>query len=509
MYDQFYGLRGRPFQLTPDPHYYFESATHRKALSYLGYGLAQGEGFIVITGDIGAGKTTLVGHLMQTIDPARLTAVKIVSTQVEGDDMLRLAAQSFGLATDGQNKAATLRQIESFLYAQARAGRRTLLIVDEAQNLPVSAIEELRMLSNFQLGGQSLLQIFLLGQPEFRDLIKSPELEQLRQRVIATHHLEPMMEREIEPYILHRLTVAGWTGTPTFTPGAFAALYAATAGVPRRLNALTSRVLLLGAIEQIAVLDEDVVAAVVADMGLDIDLTPAPTAASALDAVEDADAFPVQEAGAMEESTDHADVSVQDHADPADIAQDIAEDKEGGQPDHPVASNVVTPLFQRPAFAAPEAVWEPALKDEQEAEDAESHEHEAVHVAVSEEDDEAIEAVHVAVSEQDDASAAETVHIVVAEEAETLRSDMLAEIEGLRAEIASLRAMQSHAPFAQPVESQIDPEALKGCFTLIEERLAALEFRAEEQDSALRRVLTLLVDWVEQEGPHADAQAIA
>ncbi|MEO7467570.1 MAG: XrtA/PEP-CTERM system-associated ATPase, partial [Sphingobium limneticum] len=244
MFDQYYGLQGRPFQLTPDPHYYFESATHRKALSYLGYGLAQGEGFIVITGDIGAGKTTLVGHLMQTIDPSRLSAVKIVSTQVEGDDMLRLAAQHFGLSVDGQPKAAILHQVEGYLYAQARAGRRTLLIVDEAQNLPVSAIEELRMLSNFQLGGQSLLQIFLLGQPEFRDLIKSPELEQLRQRVIATHHLEPMMANEIEPYILHRLAIAGWSGNPAFTPGAFAALYAATGGVPRRLNALASRVLL-------------------------------------------------------------------------------------------------------------------------------------------------------------------------------------------------------------------------------------------------------------------------
>lgn len=128
MYDQYYGLQSRPFQLTPDPHYYFESATHRKALSYLGYGLAQGEGFIVITGDIGAGKTTLVGHLMQTIDPARLTAVKIVSTQVGGDDMLRLAAQSFGLATDGLSKAVTLQKVEAFLHGQARAGRRTLQI---------------------------------------------------------------------------------------------------------------------------------------------------------------------------------------------------------------------------------------------------------------------------------------------------------------------------------------------------------------------------------------------
>lgn len=272
MYDQFYEFQGRPFQLTPDPHFYFESGTHRKALSYLGYGLAQGEGFIVITGDIGAGKTTLVGHLMATIDPARLTAVKLVSTQVEGDDMLRLAAHNFGISSEGVAKAELLQKIEAFLHAQARKGLRTLLIVDEAQNLPVSALEELRMLSNFQLGGQALLQIFLLGQPEFRDLLQSPELEQLRQRVIATHHLDPMLANEIEPYIYHRLKLVGWTGNPGFTSGAFAAVFAATDGVPRRINALMSRVLLLGAIDRMSEIDTGVVQAVAADMGLEADM---------------------------------------------------------------------------------------------------------------------------------------------------------------------------------------------------------------------------------------------
>jgi putative secretion ATPase (PEP-CTERM system associated) len=276
MYDQFYGLKGRPFQLTPDPHFYFESATHRKALSYLGYGLAQGEGFIVITGDIGAGKTTLVGHLMATVDPARLTAVKIVSTQVEGDDMLRLAAQAFGLPVDGVAKAEILNRIEAFLHGQARAGRRTLLIVDEGQNLSVSAIEELRMLSNFQLGGQALLQIFLLGQPEFRDLMASPSLEQLRQRVIATHHLDPMMASEVQPYIEHRLSLVGWQGNPTFTPDAYAAIHAATGGVPRRVNALVSRVLLLGAIDRLDLIDTTVIDAVVADMGEEGEVPVAP-----------------------------------------------------------------------------------------------------------------------------------------------------------------------------------------------------------------------------------------
>ena len=397
MYDQFYGFEGRPFQLTPDPHFYFESATHRKALSYLGYGLAQGEGFIVITGDIGAGKTTLVGHLMATIDPARLTAVKIVSTQVGGDDMLRLTAQSFGLPTDDMPKAQILRQIEAFLHGQARAGRRSLLIVDEAQNLSVSAIEELRMLSNFQLGGQSLLQIFLLGQPEFRDLLKSSQLEQLRQRVIATHHLDPMQPEEIEPYILHRLSIVGWNGDPHFTPEAFAAIYAATGGVPRRVNVLASRVLLLGALDQLSEIDAAAVQAVIEDMGADSDAAVQPMPSSVLDRAEET----------------------------------------------PVAAPAV-------------ALAEPARK-------------------------------------------------TLRAELNALRSRQPEPSPMLMEEIATLRAEVDALRIEQATIQAVDPEALKDCFTLIEERLSALEFRVGEQDTALRRVLTLLVDWVEREQRMGDA----
>ncbi len=282
MYDQYYGFTGRPFQLTPDPAFYFESGTHRKAMSYLGYGLAQGEGFIVITGDVGAGKTTLVGHLMNTIDPNRLTAVKLVSTQVEGDDLLRLVAEQFGIEWEGQSKAELLRAIEQYLREQARAGRRTLLIVDEGQNLAISALEELRMLSNFQLGDHSLLQIFLLGQPEFRQtLFHSPTLEQLRQRVIATHHLDPMEPEEVEPYILHRLKKVGWTGNPSFAPEAFELIFDYSDGVPRKLNVLVSRLLLFGAVEELHRISaqhvRNVIAEVEADRGIDeASLAPLP-----------------------------------------------------------------------------------------------------------------------------------------------------------------------------------------------------------------------------------------
>ena len=464
MYDQFYGFSGRPFQLTPDPHFYFESATHRKALSYLGYGLAQGEGFIVITGDIGAGKTTLVGHLMATIDPVRLTAVKIVSTQVEGDDMLRLAAQSFGVAIDAAPKAQLLQRIEAFLHGQARAGRRTLLIVDEAQNLPISALEELRMLSNFQLGGQSLLQIFLLGQPEFRDLLKSPELEQLRQRVIATHHLEPMMASEVEPYILHRLTVVGWTGNPRFTPEAFAAIYAATAGVPRRVNALASRVLLMGAIDQLDEIDADVVAAVAADMGVDSDARPAPVAHSALDEAEE----PVGFAAEAEPKAE---------AVPEPAAAEAAPEHDAI--DEPIAS---------------EAAPEPA------AESAPTHEEPAYMAARHVGEEEWEFAVEQAV---DEAPPVDT-HAFAEPAAGAPSPEILEEIAALRAELAALRAAPE--PVAEPL---IDIDALAAHFNLIEQRLSGVEMRAKEQDAALRRVLTLLVDWVEREERMIDTPAAA
>ncbi|MBY0302598.1 MULTISPECIES: ExeA family protein [Sphingomonas] len=276
MYDAFYGLADRPFQLTPDPRFWCETSTHRKAMAYLGYGLAQGEGFIVITGDIGAGKTTLVGHLTAQIDPANLNVITIVSTAVEHEDLLRIVAQGLNLDPAGKTKAELLMIVERGLHAVARTGRRTLLIVDEAQALPPSALEELRMLSNFQAGGRALVQIFLLGQPEFRERLNgSDRLEQLRQRVIAVHHLDPMAAEEVEDYVTHRLTVAGWTGRPAFSADAFAALHRATGGVPRRLNQLMTRVLLHGSLAQAETIDAALIAGVVADEERDL---PAPRA---------------------------------------------------------------------------------------------------------------------------------------------------------------------------------------------------------------------------------------
>ncbi|WP_267396045.1 MULTISPECIES: AAA family ATPase [unclassified Sphingomonas] len=295
MYDNHYGLSGRPFQLTPDAKFWYETATHRKAMAYLGYGLAQGEGFIVITGDIGAGKTTLMGHLTDGIDPAHLNVIQIVSTAIEADDLLRIVATGLAVDPKGLAKAQLLTAIERGLHAVARSARRTLLIVDEAQALPVSALEELRMLSNFQAGGHALLQIVLLGQPEFRDRLHgSDRLEQLRQRVIAIHHLDPMEEHEVADYIAHRLSIVGWQGRPDFAVDAFEALYRGSGGVPRRLNLLAGRVMLHAAIEDLDLIDASVVRAVLRDLAADLPLVtieadpaPLPIAAATEPAAEE------------------------------------------------------------------------------------------------------------------------------------------------------------------------------------------------------------------------------
>lgn len=246
MYEAFYGLTGKPFQLNPDPSFFFGSKGHSSAYSYLKYGVFQGEGFIVITGEIGAGKTTLVRTLLEELDPAKVVAVQLVSTQLDADDLLRSVAAAFGLPVRTGDKAQLLATLEAFLTSLITENKRALLVVDEAQNLTPRAMEELRMLSNFQLGDRALLQSFLIGQPELRDLLRAPTMQQLRQRVIASYHLGPMDEDETRAYIEHRLHRVGWKDDPTFEPALFKAIYRATGGIPRRINTFCNRLLLSG-----------------------------------------------------------------------------------------------------------------------------------------------------------------------------------------------------------------------------------------------------------------------
>ena len=246
MYASFYGLTKKPFQLNPDPSFYFGSRQHRRAMSYLEYGLHQNEGFIVITGEVGAGKTTLVRNIFAKLDPERVVAANLVSTQLDADDTLRMVAAAFGIPTKQTDKANLLLSLEAFLVSVAKQGKRCLLVVDEAQNLAPRAVEELRMLSNFQLETHALLQSFLIGQPEFRHILQSPQMQQLRQRVIAACHIGPMDEEETRGYIEHRLTCVGWKDSPQFEPDAYRAIFAASGGVPRRINSVCDRLLLSG-----------------------------------------------------------------------------------------------------------------------------------------------------------------------------------------------------------------------------------------------------------------------
>ncbi|MBN8449940.1 MAG: AAA family ATPase [Candidatus Accumulibacter sp.] len=246
MYESFYGLTCKPFQLNPDPSFYFASKQHRRAMAYLEYGLNQNEGFIVVTGEVGAGKTTIVRGLLNDLDSEKVVAAQLVSTQLDAEDTLRMIAGAFGVGTRNVGKSEMLLALEAFLVDVTRQGKRCLLIVDEAQNLTPRAVEELRMLSNFQFGTQALLQSFLIGQPEFRKIMQSPQMQQLRQRVIAACHIGPMDQDETQAYIEHRLKCAGSKGSPRFDAGAFEALFEASGGVPRRINAHCDRLLLSG-----------------------------------------------------------------------------------------------------------------------------------------------------------------------------------------------------------------------------------------------------------------------
>ena len=246
MYETYYGLTGKPFQLNPDPAFFFGSRGHKRAFAYLQYGVYQSEGFIVITGEVGAGKTTLVRSLFEQLDRSRLVAGQLVSTQLDADDMLRSIAVAFGLPVRSVDKATLLASLEAFLCQLAIDRKRALLVVDEAQNLTPRAVEELRMLSNFQLGDQALLQSFLIGQPELRAMMQQPQMQQLRQRVTASYHLGPLDKNETRAYIEHRLTHVGWKGDPAFDPATFELIHVVSGGIPRRINTLCNRLMLSG-----------------------------------------------------------------------------------------------------------------------------------------------------------------------------------------------------------------------------------------------------------------------
>lgn len=266
MYEQYFGLSSKPFQLNPDPSFYFGSKQHRRAKAYLEYGVQRNEGFIVITGEVGAGKTTIVRGLLASLDAAKVVAANLVTTQLDADDTLRMVGAAFGIRVKDVSKADILMALEAFLVNQTSQGKRCLLVVDEAQNLTARAVEELRMLSNFQLNQQALLQTFLVGQPEFRVILQSPSMQQLRQRVTASCHIGPLDLNETQGYIEHRLKCAGASGRPSFDAAAYEAIFKASGGIPRRINFICDRLLLLGYLAEKASFGQSEVDEVVAEM---------------------------------------------------------------------------------------------------------------------------------------------------------------------------------------------------------------------------------------------------
>jgi len=266
MYESYYGFTERPFQLSPDPRFFFATSHHQRALSYLQYGLDQGEGFIVITGPIGTGKTTIARNLLATIGDEKIVAAQLVTTKLSPEELLELVASAFNIPLKGNSKAEVLSNIETFLIQLYKQGKRALLLVDEAQNLPAETVEELRMLSNFQLDDKPLIQSFLLGQEELKDIIQAPNMEQFRQRIIASAHLKALSIEEVKSYINHRLQQAGYEKEPLFSNAALDAIHEKTLGVPRKINIFVDRLLLFGFLEELTYFGIDAINEVALEM---------------------------------------------------------------------------------------------------------------------------------------------------------------------------------------------------------------------------------------------------
>jgi putative secretion ATPase (PEP-CTERM system associated) len=267
MYERFYELRERPFALSPDPDYLYPSRVHREALDYLRYGLESHAGFVVITGEIGSGKTTLLQTLLRGVDP-QTTVGRIVNTMLEPRELLETIMIDFGLDPAGKSKPLLLRDLAQYLVDQRLAGRMVLLVIDEAQNLTLAALEELRMLSNLETEKSKLLQVVLIGQPDLRDKLAAPELEQLRQRITVSYHLTPLDADETERYINHRLRRAA-LGTPVAFPReATDAVHARSRGIPRIVNVICDAALVFGYAEERRTIDPELVTEVLGELEL-------------------------------------------------------------------------------------------------------------------------------------------------------------------------------------------------------------------------------------------------
>ena len=248
MYLEHYGLTAAPFDITPNPRFLFYSAKHREAINHLLYGIRERKGFVQLTGEVGAGKTTLCRAMLEQLDDHYATAL-ILNPCLGPGELLKAVATEFGLPVGGLDRLDTLGVINQFLLQQIERGKETVLIIDEAQDLTDDLLEQVRLLSNLEMENRKLLQIILLGQPELRDRLNSPRLRQLRQRITVRYHLGPLSRVEAGQYIQHRLEKAGAKGRPTFTKPALWRICNYSGGIPRLVNAICDKALLAGFVE--------------------------------------------------------------------------------------------------------------------------------------------------------------------------------------------------------------------------------------------------------------------
>ncbi|HWX20828.1 MAG TPA: AAA family ATPase [Candidatus Binatia bacterium] len=249
MYLDYYGLTEAPFDITPNPRFLFYSAKHREAFNHLLYGLRERKGFVQLTGEVGAGKTTLCRAMLEQLDEHFSTAL-ILNPVMSADELIKAIAIEFGLPVNGLDRLDTIAVINQFLLQQVERGKETVLIIDEAQDLTDELLEQVRLLSNLETDNRKLFQIVLMGQPELRDRLNNPRLRQLRQRITVRYHLLPLSRIEVSQYVQHRLHLSGGNGTPGFTRPALWRIYHYTQGIPRLVNAVCDKALLAGFVER-------------------------------------------------------------------------------------------------------------------------------------------------------------------------------------------------------------------------------------------------------------------
>lgn len=266
MYRETYKFSARPFQLTPDLRFLFPSLSHKRALSYLRFGMEQAEGFVVITGHIGTGKTMLIQTLLAEMADQEIATARIAAANLNEDNILPAVAAALNLPFEGKSKVSIMANLEKSLRHARDRLSGVMLIVDEAQTLTPEALEELRILSNLDSQGRALMQIFLVGQTELRVTLQARRMEQLRQRIVASYHLEPLSPEETKRYIGFRLVAVGWNGDPSFTHEVYDQIYEATGGIPRKVNIVMDRLLLFGYLEDIRDFEEEHIQQVVKEM---------------------------------------------------------------------------------------------------------------------------------------------------------------------------------------------------------------------------------------------------